>query len=108
MTTTIKFTRSECCNLKQYIYLGVTNPRAGQTITLTQENNTPKPLNVDAIYDADKVGITREVILVNKDGYKEQDVMEFAKRFNTRSTEKKITRILTMQDVVVERAIIWN
>ena len=106
--TTLKFTRSECSQLKQYIYLGVTNPRANQTMTLTQENNTPKPLNVDAIYDADKAGITREVILVNKDGYKAQDVIDFANKFNARSTEKKITHIMTMKDLAVERAIAWN
>lgn len=105
---TLKFTRSECFQLKQYIYLGVTNPRASQTMTMTQESNTAKPISIDAIYDADNVGLAREVILVNKDGYKTQNIIEFANKFNARSTKKKITHILTMKDLAVERAVVWN
>ena len=106
--TTLKFTRSECFQLKQYIYLGVTNPRANQTMTMTQESNTAKPISIDAIYDADNVGLAKEVILVNKDGYKAQDVIDFTNKLNARSTEKNISHIMTMKDLAVERAIAWN
>lgn len=111
-TKRLKFTYSEIFGVTQYVYLGFTAPRQGQTFTRRGSDisvdGIPRELTMDNIYNADERGLALGVVLVNKDGYNTDDVYKFATLFNQRSSTKKITKVIDNRGLMVERSMMMN